>query len=133
MAQLACELRTVSSLAKLVRLRLSPIQLHAAGIRLDPPVALALAAYAIDPLWTLGHRFTLAIVDASATYLEVRNGLAPALSGAAPAGPVQTTVRCSADAVLPLFAGEPGVVAGVQGERRPLELVQGWFQDATIA
>ncbi len=133
MAQLACELRTVSSLAKLVRLRLSPIQLHAASIRLDPPVALALAAYAIDPMWTLGHRFTLAMVDASATYLEVRNGRPPALSGAAPAGPVHTTVRCSADAVLSLLAGEPDVVATVRGERRPLELVQGWFQDATIA
>jgi hypothetical protein len=133
MAQLACDLKTVSALAKLVRLRLSPIQLHAAGIRLDAPVALALAAYAIDPLWTLGHRFTLAIIDSSATYLEIRNGRGPALSGDAPAGPVQTTVRCTADGLLPLFAGEPGVVATVEGERRPLELMQGWFAKATSA
>lgn len=133
MAQFACELRTVSALAKLVRLRVSPAQLHAAGTRLDAPTALALAAHAFDPLWTLGHRFTLAHVDASVTYLKVRNGRAPALSGEAPAGPVQTTVRCAADALLPLFAGEPGVVATVEGERRPFELVQGWFQDATSA
>lgn len=133
MTQLACELTTVSALARLVRLRLSPTQFHAAGIRLDAPVALALAAHAIDPLWTLGHRFTLAHVDARATYLEVRNGRAPALRDEAPAAPVQTTVRCFADALLPLFAGESGVVATVEGERRPLELVQGWFQDATSA
>lgn len=133
MTQLACELTTVSALAKLVRLRLSPTQLHAAGLRLDAPVALALAAHAIDPLWTLGHRFTLAHVDARATYLEVRNGRAPAMRDGAPAAPVQTTVRCFTDALLPLFAGEPGVVATVEGERRPLELVQGWFQDATSA
>ena len=66
-------------------------------------------------------------------YLEVRGGRRPAVRREASAGSVQTTVRCSADALLPLFAGEPGVPATVEGEPRPLELVQGWFQDATSA
>jgi hypothetical protein len=133
MAQLPCELTTVSALAKLVRLRVSPAQLHAAGVRVDPPVALALVANAIDPQWTLGHRFTLAHVDRSVAYLDVRNGRRPISGHEAPAGSAQTTVRCSADALLPLLAGDRDVSAKVEGERRLLELVQGWFQDATSA
>lgn len=133
MAQLACELATVSALAKLVRLRASPAQLHSAGVRLDPPVALALVANTIDPPWTLGHRFTLAHLDASATYLDVRNGWRPVVRRQAEAGSAQTTVHCSAEALLPLLSGEPGVAVTVEGDRRPLELVQGWFADATSA
>jgi hypothetical protein len=144
--QLACELATVSALAKLVRLRASPAQLQAAGVRLDPPLALALVAHAIDPVWTVGHRFALAHLDAGAAYLEVRNGLRPEVRTEAPAGPVQrtvpteapggpvqTTVRCSADAFMLLLAGEAGIAATVEGERRPLELLQGWFGHATAA
>jgi hypothetical protein len=133
LAQLACELTTVSALARLVRLRASPTQLQAAGVRLDSPLTLALVANTIDPRWTLGHRFTLAHLDASATYLEVRNGSRPAVRQETAPGCAQTTVRCSADVLLPLLAGEPGVVATVEGESRPLELVQGWFADATSA
>jgi hypothetical protein len=132
-AQLACELPTVSALAKLVRLRASPTQLHAAGVRLDPPLALALAALAIDPLWTLGHRFTLAHLDASAVYLEVRNGARPRVSTEQPAGAVTTTVRCPADVLLPFLAGDSGVAATIEGPSPPLDLVRGWFQDATSA
>jgi hypothetical protein len=77
MAQLECELTAVSALAKLVRLHASPARLHAAGVRLDPPVALALVGLAIDPRWTLGHRFTLAHREVSDTLLEVRNGARP--------------------------------------------------------
>jgi hypothetical protein len=133
LAQLPCELAAVSALAKLVRLRVPPTQLHAAGVRLDPPVVLALVANAIDPRWTLGHRFTLAHVDGSAAFLDVRNDRRPTVGHEAPAGSAQTIVRCSADALLPLLAGERDVAATVEGERRPLELVQGWFQDATSA
>jgi hypothetical protein len=133
LAQLPCELTAVSALAKLVRLRVPLAQLHAAGLRLDPPVALALVANAIDPRWTLGHRFTLAHVDGSAAYLDVRNDRRPTVRHGAPAGSVQTTVRCSADALLPLLAGGRDVPVTVEGERRPLALVQGWFQDATSA
>jgi hypothetical protein len=133
MAQLDCELSTVSALAKLVRLRASPAQLHAAGVMLDSQTALALVASAIDPRWTLGHRFTIAHLDAGAACLDVRNGRRLAVRHGAAASSAQTTVRCSADALLPLLAGAPGVAAAVEGERRPLELVQGWFQDATGA
>jgi hypothetical protein len=133
LAQLACDLTTVSELAKLVRLRAAPAQLHAAGVRLDPSLVLSLVALAIDPLWTLGHRFTLAHLDAKAAYLEVRDGARPAVNMERPAGAVTTTVRCSDDALLPLLAGEPGVVSTVEGERRPLELVRGWFADASTA
>jgi hypothetical protein len=132
-AQLACELETVSALAKLVRLRASPAQLRSAGLRLDPPVALALVANAIDPRWTLGHRFTLAHLDASAAYLDVRNGWRPVVRHEPATGSVQTTVRCSAETLLPLLAGEAGVAVTVEGDPRPLELVQGWFADATSA
>jgi hypothetical protein len=133
MAQLECELTTVSALAKLVRMRASAAQLNAAGVRLDPPLALALVAFAIDPRWTLGHRFTLAHLDARAAYLEVRDGARPSVTTDRPRGPIATTLRCSADALVALLAGEPGVAATVEGERRPLELVRGWFADATGA
>ena len=133
MAQLACDLGTVSELAKLVRMRASPAHLRAAGVRLAPPLALALVALTIDPHWTLGHRFTLAHLDAGSAYLEVLNGARPSVSTERPPGAVATTVRCSADALLALLAGESGVVATVEGAHRPLELVQGWFADATTA
>lgn len=129
-AQLDCELATVSDLAKLVRLRASPAQLHAAGVRIDPPLALALVALSIDPLWTTGHSFVLAYHDSDSIFLEVRNGARASVGAECPAG-VTTAVRCPPDALLALLAGEPGVAATVEGERRPLELVQQWFADAT--
>lgn len=129
-AQLDCELATVSGLAKLVRLRASPVQLHAAGVRIDPRLALALAANSIDPLWTIGHSFALAYRGSDSIVLEVHNGARPSVRSEAPAS-VTTTVRCPPEALLALLAGEPGVAATVEGERRPLELVQQWFADAT--
>jgi hypothetical protein len=131
MAQLDCELGTVSALARLTRLRASPAELHAAGVRLDPALTLELAARSIDPRWTLGHRFTLAHRDSSATYLHVRDGARPSVSSEAPEGEVATMVRCPAGALFGLVAGEPGVAATVDGEPRPLALVQQWFGRAT--
>ena len=41
-------------------------QLHAAGVRLDPVLALTLAALMIEPEWTAGERFTIAHREPSA-------------------------------------------------------------------
>ena len=131
MAPLDCELSTVSALAGLIRMRASPTDLHGAGVRLDPPLALELAALSIDPRWTLGHRFTLAHRDTSTTCLQVRDGARPLVTSEAPAADVATTIRCPAGALFSLIAGEPGVAATVQGEPRPLALLQQWFERAT--
>jgi hypothetical protein len=133
MAQLHCELAEVSTLAELVRMRASPAQLHAAGVRLDPTVTLALVGLAIDRRWTLGHSFTLAHHDTSDAYLEVRNGARPAVRTDRPERGVTTKVVCPGDSLLPLLAGASGDDATIEGERRPFELVRGWFADATTA
>jgi hypothetical protein len=134
MAQLDCELRTVSRLAKLVRLRTPPLHLHAAGVRLDPPSALALVACAIDPRWTLGHRFTLGHRESAAvTYLEICNGARPRVITGPPPVPCTTTVHCAGELLLPLLADASEVDVTVEGELWPLEVVQQWFVCATGA
>jgi hypothetical protein len=129
-AQLDCELATVSELAKLVRLRASPVQLDAAGVRIDPPAALALVASSIDPVWTLGHSFVLAYRGSNSAFLEVRNGARPYVGAERPAS-ATATVRCPPEGLLPFLAGGFDIAASVEGERRPLELVRQWFADAT--
>lgn len=129
-AQLGCDFRTVCALAKLVRLQVPPRHLHAAGVLLDPALALSLVALAIDPRWTAGHSFAIAHFDASSTYLEVRDGALPSVTAERPAVPVTTTVRCPRAILLPLLAGEDEAGVTVDGERRQLEFVQQWFSRA---
>ncbi len=50
----------LGALERLIDAPLTLGQLHAAGVRLDPVLAMTVAALMIEPAWTAGERFTIA-------------------------------------------------------------------------
>jgi hypothetical protein len=146
-AGLACEPKALSRLASLVRLRASPRQLCAAGVRLDAYLALSLIAVSIEPAWTAGYGFALEHRDAEdaphgaddtgveptggATYLTVSQGRRPSVATEPPPGPIAATIRCPGPALLTVLAGEPPAEVSIIGDRAPLESIQRWFARAT--
>jgi hypothetical protein len=135
-AGLQCSLKVLSELAALVRLRTTPPQLYQAGARVDADIAFSLVAFAIEPAWTAGHRFTIAGGDhlggtSRMVYLTMRDGHRPWVGTDPPPAPVATTISCDAPALLTVLSGAaPGSVR-IEGDRAALELVQGWFVRAT--
>ncbi len=107
-------------------------QLHAAGVRLDPVLALTLAALMIEPEWTAGERFTIARREPSVpspdAYLHVRDGKPALPSAEPPYGPLASVLVCAGDEVLDALAG--ATPAQVEGEERPLALVRQWLDRA---
>lgn len=107
-------------------------QLHAAGVRLDPVLALTLAALMIEPEWTAGERFTIAHREPSLpspdAYLQVRDGKPALPSAEPPYGPLASVLVCAGDEVLDALAG--ATPAQVEGEARPLALVRQWLERA---
>jgi hypothetical protein len=100
-------------------------------VKLDPLLALTLAASAIEPVRTAGERFTIAHRDpahgAPRAYLRVRDARPPVASAYPPHGPVTTVVVCPADDLLGVLAGRD---ARVEGEERPLALLRQWLDRA---
>ena len=127
-ARIRGDRRRVAALDHLVRARLGLPELIGAGVRLDPPLALMLAASAIEPGWTVGERFTLAhrdpALEAPGAYLQVRDGREPAAGAEAPHSPVAGVVVCPAQDLLGVLAGRG---APLEGEQRPLDLVRQWL------
>ncbi len=101
--------RRLAALDALLGARLTLAQLYAAGVRLDPLLALTLAGLMIEPAWTAGERFTLGHREAAApapdAYLLVRDGRPPLASADPPHGPVATIVVCPADQLLAVLGG----------------------------
>jgi hypothetical protein len=123
-------------LPRLVEVPLSIAELIAAGVVLDPPLTLSVAALMIDPAWTKGERFAIAyepVETASSEVpvsLEVRDGAPPAaIEGSAGEG-AATTIACAPKALLAVLDGAS--VAGVRigPDTRPLKLVQDWIKRA---
>ncbi len=129
-AQIDCELRTISALAKLARIRAAPAALQTAGVVLEPPLALKLLACAIEPRWTASHRFTIVHAESGA-WLDVRDGISPAAGPGPRLDKPTTQIRCRPDDLLALLAGDGELVAEIEGEREPLELVGRWLERAT--
>ncbi len=129
-AQLDCELRTVSALAKLARIRAAPAVLSTAGVVPGPPVAMKLIACAIEPGWTATHRFTIVHADSGA-WLEARGGMGAAAGPGPRLEQPTTEVRCRDEDLFALLAGDGQRVAEIEGEREPLELVRDWLERAT--
>jgi hypothetical protein len=129
-ATLRGDRRRAAALEHLIGARLTVRELRAAGVELDPVLAMTLAGMMIEPAWTEGERFTIAHRDPAATapdaYLQVRDGQAPLPSAAAPHGPLATIVVCPGEELLGVLAGAAGPVA-VEGEERPLALVRQWL------
>ncbi|MGB2710542.1 MAG: hypothetical protein WBC33_03435, partial [Conexibacter sp.] len=102
--------------------------------RLDPALALGLAALAIDPSDTFGHRFTIAhgpLAGGPAdAWLRVQNGGPLAVVRTSPGEQPALTIRSTRGALLPLVAGvepPPGEVAVLDGDAEALALVRSWI------
>ena len=114
------------ALDRLIDARLSVSELQAAGVRLDPVLAMTVAGLMIDPVWTMGERFMIAHSECGAAqpdaYLHVRDGRPPLASGQPPHAPVEVVVVCPAADLLAVLAGAVRPVETV-GEERPLMLL----------
>ena len=124
----------LAALERLVDARLTLGRLHAAGVRLDPTLALTVAALMIEPEWTAGERFTLAHRDPSAAmpdaYLQVLAGRPPMAGAGAPHGTVATEIVCPADELIAVVGGEPAPDVAISGDERSLSLVRQWLDRA---
>jgi hypothetical protein len=134
LARVKGDRRALTALTDLVRAALTVEELRAAGVRLEPSLALSVVALMVDPSWTKGERFTIAHQDpgapAPSAYLHVRDGSAPTVTDSALRGPVSATIICPADSLLPVLGGASAADLTVRGEERPLTLVQTWCKRA---
>jgi hypothetical protein len=108
--------------------------LGAAGALLDPALALQLAALAIDPAQTAGHRFTIAHTPLAGSpadaWLRVQDGDRPLVLATRPGESPATTIRSTRGAILPLLAGiapPPGEAATIDGDPAPIALLRTWI------
>ncbi len=122
------------ALEHLIDAPLSLSQLRTAGLRLDPGLAMTVAALMIEPEWTAGERFTIGhrepAVPAPDAYLHVLGGRPPLATAEPPHGPVATVIVCAGEELLGVLASEPGVRFALEGEERPLALVRQWLDRA---
>jgi hypothetical protein len=126
--------RALRELRRLAQAPYGMRDLAAAGVTLDPVLALRLVALAIDPAATAGERFAIAHAPLAGgpvdAWLRIADGEPPALCDRAPAEPVRLTLRCTRGALLPLVAGidpPPGESGTVDGDTDALALVRGWI------
>ena len=130
MARLRGNPHRLAALDRLIDARLSVGELQAAGVRLDPVLAMTVAGLMIDPVWTMGERFVIAHRELEAArpdaYLHVRDGRPPLASGQPPHAPVEAVVVCPADDLLAVLAGAVRPAETV-GEERPLTLLAQWL------
>jgi hypothetical protein len=124
----------LSALEHLVDAPLTLGGLRAAGVRIDPVLALTVAGLMIEPSWTAGERFTISHREQSApspdAYLHVRDARAPMVTEEPPHGPVATTIACQPDALLAVLAGDQVAFAAISGDQRPLALIRQWLDRA---
>jgi hypothetical protein len=131
----------VDALRALLGLPLDLDGLRAAGMAADTEAVVGLIAAMIEPAWTRGERFTLAVEDEGgvAVHLQILDGRSPVVTREAPAGRVATTVRGTAAQLVAAVAGgtpgtEPGppapAAADVRGDEGPLALLRTWVNRA---
>jgi hypothetical protein len=121
----------LAALMSLLRTPLSLRDLHDAGVRIDPVMALHLAALMIDPAWTAGERFTFALREpggASAS-LGVNDGGRVTAAEGGPDAPAATLVAPAGSLLLAL-TGERASEVATEGDERVLALVRGWIKRA---
>ena len=134
LARIRGDRNRLGTLEKLLEAPLSLSRLGTAGVRLDPVLALTVAALMIEPEWTAGERFTIGHREAPApvpdAYLHVLAGKPPLVAAEPPHGPVATVIVCSGDELMGVLAGEPCARFSVEGDDRPLALVRQWLDRA---
>jgi hypothetical protein len=108
-------------------------ELHAAGARLEPALALRVVSLMVDPDWTKGTRFTIAYegrrADAPGAYLHVRDKpiVGHRFRGARNGGEHDLVPGKSLRAVLDGADAEDAVV---RGDEHPPALLQSWVKRA---
>ena len=127
--------RRLKELRRLAQEPLALRDLAASGATLEPALALWLAALAIDPADTFGHRFTIAHAPLPGgpadAWLRIQQGMAPVVLRTRPGEQPAVTLRCTRGALLALLAGitpPPGEGAAVDGDLTALERVRGWIR-----
>jgi hypothetical protein len=122
-----------AALTRLIREPFALPALYAAGVRLDPELALRLVAGMIDPSWTAGERFTIgyeSIHDEDRVYLHVRDGARARVTREPPLGPVGTTIRSPGDELFALLAGVDDAEIELRGASDPVARVREWIARA---
>lgn len=122
----------VAALTALIDTPLSLGELHDAGVRLDPLMALTLVSLMIDRSWTKGEKFTLGLEEAGAAraFLKIRSRFRPLVLESESADRVDTTVVAEADSLLAVLAGRPDAAAAVRGDERALSTLLEWINRA---
>jgi hypothetical protein len=125
--------RRLRALDHLIGAPLSLRELHAAGVRLDPSLAMTVVGLMIEPAWTAAERFTLAHQSPGAPapdiYLHVRDGKPPLPTAEPPHGPIETILICQDHELLGALAGAAQAVE-LSGQERSLTLVRQWLDRA---
>jgi hypothetical protein len=125
------------ALRELRRLARAPIglrELGSAGVALDPALALALVALAIDPAATQGERFAVAHAPLAGgpidAWLRIVDGAPPTVVTQTPSEPTRLTLRCTRGALLALIAGvdpPPGEAGSIDGDPAAITLLRTWI------
>jgi len=122
------------ALRLLVRCPLTLRQLRAAGVRLEPMMALSVVSLMVAPASTEAERFTVAHqlpgAPTAGCYLRVRDGEPMWVASMPPAGAADTTVVCAPDDLLPALLGDPAGELFIRGEPRPLSVLRQWIERA---
>ena len=130
MARITGDRGGLATLTVLIRAPLTLTELHAAGVRLDPPLALRVAASMIEPQTTRGLQFTIAHQPAPSQQPDAYLQLADrklSVTETAPADAATTTIVCPPDELLLALAGAGAPDMLVRGDGRPLELLHQWL------
>jgi hypothetical protein len=122
----------LAALRALVQAPLALSDLHAEGVRMEPALALEVAALMIAPQWTAGERFSITHEQHGrlSAQLHVRDGRPPAVTEAWPSDPADTTIACPAELLLAVLSGGTPPGLEVHGDERPLGLLRGWLKRA---
>ncbi|HEY8625839.1 MAG TPA: hypothetical protein VIL82_07520, partial [Solirubrobacteraceae bacterium] len=122
----------LTALTALIGTPLSLGELHDAGVRLDPLMALTLVSLMIDRSWTKGEKFTVGLEEAGVAraFLKIRSRFRPVVLEAESADRVDTTVVAEADSLLAVLAGRRDAAAEVRGDERALSTLLEWINRA---
>ena len=132
-ARLWGDYRRLASLDRLIEARLTLRELDAAGVRLDPVLAMTVFGLMIDPAWTTGERFVIGHREPAAASvgacLHVRDGASLRVAGEAPHRRPEAVVICPSEQLARVLAGV-AAPAELVGRQAPLALLRRWLDRA---